>query len=121
MPVRHRSMPRASHAAALSGSRAASHCPSRFQWRHAVSPRDRFRGAEDVLEQQRLDVGGRNRPVPSRSGIGGDEQRTVLRPVGRAAVGAPHKRCVERYDVHEIAHAEHLLCQTGCDPQFRQP
>ena len=102
-----------------------SHCPQ-SQWPSSSAgscrpPQRRLPARNTCSSSNALTSVAATGPAPSSSGSGGDEQRTVLGPVGRTAVGALHQRCVERNDVHQIAHADHLLRQAGCDAQFRQP
>ena len=69
------------------------------------------RGAEHVIEDQVLHRGRRDRPLRQQLRLGADEQRTVLGPIGRAAMRALDQRRVQRDHVHQIAEAEHLLRQ----------
>ena len=64
-------------------------------------PRKRgFSTCENMLQDQRLDVGGGDGIAAHEVGLAGDEEGSLGGIVGDAAVGAAHQGRVERHHVH---------------------
>src|SRR5262249_27350369 len=75
---------------------------------------------KDGIQQQLLDIGGRNVVLLEQSPPIRDHQRTIFGLVGQPTVRAADERCIERDHVHESAKSQLAQKETLADGSLRR-